>query len=118
MSANGTGLAASELTPQLPGPPLPANVTPPVITGLAYVGQTLIATTGTWDGSPTTYAYAWRRCDPILSACTVVGANLSTYALTNADVGLRFEVAVTASNAGGATTAVSAPTAVVTPPPY
>ena len=118
MSANGTDVAASELTPQLPGAPLPANVTPPVITGLAQIGQTLIATTGTWSGSPTTYAYAWRRCDATLTACTLVGANLSTYALTSADGGLRFEVAVTASNGAGTTTAVSAPTAAVTPPPY
>lgn len=117
-SANGSDVAASDLTSEVPGAPLPANVTLPLITGLAQIGQTLIATTGTWNGSPTTYAYSWRRCDAILSACSVLGANLSTYTLTTADGGWRFEVAVTASNDAGATTAVSAPTAAVTPPPY
>jgi hypothetical protein len=101
MSANGSDVAASELTAQLPGAPLPANVTPPVISGPAQVGQMLIATTGTWSGTPTTYAYAWRRCDDSLAFCTIVGANLSTYTPTSADGGSRIEVAVTASNGAG-----------------
>jgi len=99
----------------------PKNTSPPAITGIPKVGQTLTATAGSWSGSPTSFAYQWQRCNIDAVVCSdVVGATGTTYALHLADLGFRMRVVVTAKNAKGSATAASAPTAVVapaTPPP-
>jgi len=99
-------------------PPL-ANTSAPVITGSAEQGQTLTASSGSWSGSPSSYAYRWDRCNPSNGSCqAVAGATSSTYTLGLADVGSRMRVLVTASNSSGSrVTAYSAPTATVAPPP-
>jgi hypothetical protein len=75
------------------------------------VGKTLSATTGAWTGNPTSYAYAWQRCnDPMTTCTTVIGATGSTYKVGPTDRGYRLRVQVTATNAGGSASAVSAPT--------
>ena len=95
----------------------PANTSLPVISGSTISGQLLSASTGVWSGSPTGYAYEWRRCNTTGAACTAIGgASGSGYTLVSADVGSTIRVAVTASNSAGSTTAVSAQTAVVTSP--
>ena len=94
-------------------PTAPVNTTAPSITGTAQEGRALTASPGTWSGEPTGYAYAWSRC---AAACVASGAGPS-YTLTAADVGATVRVAVTATNAQGSSTAVSAPTAVVTAAP-
>ena len=92
----------------------PANTGLPVISGSAVNGQLLSASTGVWSGSPTGYAYEWRRCDATGAGCVAIGgATASGYTLVSADVGATLRVAVTASNAAGNTTAVSAQTPVV-----
>jgi hypothetical protein len=92
----------------------PANTSPPVISGTAQDGQTLSASAGSWSGSPTSYAYQWQRCDSSGAGCAnVTGATASSYSAGSTDVGSTLRVAVTASNAGGSTTAQSAPSAVV-----
>ncbi len=40
----------------------PASSAPPAISGTPEVGRTLTASTGTWSGTPSSYAYRWRRC--------------------------------------------------------
>lgn len=101
-----------------PPPPPPANQTPPSVTGTAQAGQTLSATTGTWSGTPTSYAYQWQRCDASGEACaSVTGATASSYVAQTADVGATLRVSVTASNSGGTSVAASAATAAVTPTP-
>ena len=95
----------------------PANTSLPVISGSTVSGQLLSASTGVWTGSPTSYAYEWRRCDATGAGCaTIAGATGTSYTLVSADIGSTLRVAVTASNAAGSTTAVSAQTAVVTSP--
>lgn len=95
----------------------PVNNTPPVITGVAAVDETLSASTGTWTGA-TDYAFAWLRCNEFGAACsTIAGAATSTYVLVAADAGSTIKVRVTASNVDGATEALSAQTALVTDDP-
>jgi polysaccharide biosynthesis protein PslG len=98
--------------PPLPSPP--ANTALPTISGTTVAGNTLTASTGTWSGSPTSYTYAWRRCDSAGANCaTISGATASTYALTSSDVNFTERVVVTATNSAGSASATSAQTAVV-----
>lgn len=102
----GSGQAASTAVPK--------NKTLPTISGTALVGQTLVATHGTWSGTPTSFHYAWSRCDTAGAACLAIsGATSKIYTVTATDVGHTIRVTVTARNASGATPATSAQTAIV-----
>jgi Right handed beta helix region len=107
------------LAPQEPPsspPSAPVNSTQPAIAGGATAGQTLSASSGTWTGAPTSYAYQWQDCDSLGSGCANVGgATSSSYTLAGGDIAHTVRVVVTASNAGGSTSASSAPTAIVLP---
>ena len=117
-ATNGFGPTPAVSAPTSPiaaAPGAPANTAPPSLAGTAAVGQTLTASAGTWTGNPSAFAYAWQRCGASGDPCVVItGATASTYVLTSADAGSTVRVAVTATNALGSATAVSAPTAVVT----
>jgi hypothetical protein len=89
-------------------PRAPANSAAPGIAGTPRDGETLTAATGTWTGNPT-FTYRWRRCAP---ACADAGTG-PTYLLTPDDVAATIRLRVTATNAGGSTTAESDPTAAV-----
>ncbi len=95
----------------------PRNTDRPIVSGTPRVGQTLTADEGSWTANPTAFAFQWQRCDAdnIVSCLNVVGATAKTYALHTADLGYRLRVRVRAQNAKGATTATSAPTAVIAP---
>jgi hypothetical protein len=117
---NGSAVATSAATAVVAPAPAPApTVAPastglPVVSGSALVGQSLSASTGSWSGSPTSYAYQWQRCNSSGGACAnVSGATTASYALSSSDLGFTLRDAVTASNSGGSATALSAPTAVV-----
>jgi len=95
----------------------PTNSVAPAISGTKSVGQTLTSSTGTWSGTPTSYAYQWKRADTSSgSYADISGANNSTYVLTSDDVSKFIKVGVIATNAAGsssqtlstATTAISA----------
>lgn len=99
----------------------PSNTSPPVITGFPAVGQTLTTSDGTWDGSPTSFAYEWLRCPasggtpPDFLDCAVIGgATSNSYAPVSGDVGFTLRSRVTATNADGQAHATSAATAAVT----
>lgn len=100
---------------QVAPPAAPTVVSPPAVSGAAQSGKTLSASTGSWSGSPTSYAYQWQRCDSAGSNCAAVaGATTTSYPVTSTDVGLTLRVGVIATNAGGSGSSASAPTAVVT----
>jgi len=99
---------------QIIAPQPPVSTGLPVISGSVVVGQVLSGSTGSWTGSPTSYAYEWRRCDATGAGCAAIaGATAASYTLAAADVGHTLRVAVTASNSAGSATAVSAATGVV-----
>jgi hypothetical protein len=122
-NAGGSTLATSAQTVVVfsPPPAAPVNTALPAVSGTATQGQTLNTSNGSWNGSPTSHAYAWQDCDSGGANCTnISGPSASSYTLTSGDVGHTIRSVVTATNAGGSTRASSAPTAVVsatTPPP-
>lgn len=69
----------------------------PTVTGTGKVGDTLTATNGTWTGSPTSYNYAWQRCNANGRICApIANATSSTYKTTSADAGHKLLVIVQA----------------------
>jgi hypothetical protein len=111
---NGAGATAAPSAPTavvVAAPPV--NATAPALTArFASRRVVLQATRGDWDGSPTlAYAYQWQRCDAAGESCTdVPGATTRSYSVPTGQNGT-LRVAVTASNAAGRATALSAPVA-------
>jgi predicted RNA-binding protein with TRAM domain len=97
---------------------LPANSVAPAFSGSVIAERTLTATNGTWNGAPPpTYTRQWKRCNTSGTGCVNIGgATHTTYVVTNADIGMRLKVVVTATNAAGSVTA-SRTTVVVRPVP-
>ncbi len=92
----------------------PRNTALPTISGTAREGQTLTATTGSWARGTTSTTITWLRCGD--TSCTDIGQG-ATRTLTADDVGKRMRAKVTATNAGGQSTATSEPTASVAAAP-
>lgn len=80
---------------------IPKILTAPAITGTAQVGQVLTVSTGTWSGSPISYAYQWAR-----NGADIAGATAGAYVLTVADAGA-ITCRVSATNASGTASALS-----------
>jgi GH25 family lysozyme M1 (1,4-beta-N-acetylmuramidase) len=122
-TAGGTAVANSPATLAVassgtPAPAAPAATTPPTIQGTAQVGQTLSALVGTWTGSPTAFAYQWRRCATNGAACAAIpGAGATSYMATPDDIGASLSLVVTATGKGGSRSATTPATAVVAPAP-
>ncbi len=94
----------------------PKNTAPPSA-GLATPLQAVPeqATAGTWTGEPV-YAYQWERCNASGGECAPIsGATSSAYTPTGTDIEHTLVVKVTAENAGGSTSTVSAVTGQVKP---
>ncbi|HEY3827776.1 MAG TPA: hypothetical protein VGL57_01140 [Solirubrobacteraceae bacterium] len=89
--------------PPPPGPPV--NTSSPAISGTPDVGETLSCSLGTWAGkTPQTYIYTWIR-----GGTVVVGpGSQSTYIPIAADQSYQLQCEVTATNASGSSTALSA----------
>jgi hypothetical protein len=92
-------------------PAPPANTGPPTISGTPWRGLALAASPGTWASPvPLSYRYEWKRCDNAGASCATVATGASNaYTLTDADVGLKIRVLVTAENPGGSASALSDP---------
>jgi hypothetical protein len=92
----------------------PINAGAPTLTGQASVGAQLNAGHGQWDGAPSGFDHRWLRCEADGTDCTpVAGATGTAYMLTAADAYHRMATDVTAENGSGASTARSAPSAIV-----
>lgn len=92
------------------------NTSRPTITGEARVGQELTASSGTWTGNPTSFAFQWQRCDVDSFTCVAVaGSTGRTYGVRLADLGFRLRIEVTARTADRSATATSLTTASVQP---
>jgi hypothetical protein len=83
----------------------PVNVVPPVITTDTDL---LYASSGLWIGSPSTYAYQWKR-----NGNPISGATHNSYLPLNADVNADINVTVTATNGAGSLSVDSAPLKVI-----
>ena len=97
----------------------PANTALPTISGAAKEGQTLTASTGSWNGTtPLSYAFQWQSCNSLGVGClNISGATSSTRLLGASEVGGTVRVAVTASNAAGSTAGTSEATGVIVESP-
>ncbi len=92
----------------------PVNNSLPTITGTAQQGHVLTVQSGSWSGANLVFSYQWKRCDAAGANCAHIGgATAQTYTLAGADVGATLRISVTATNSGGASKALSDPTAVV-----
>ncbi len=90
-----------------------ASSAPPAISGTAAQGQALVADEGAWTGAPTTFSYAWSRCDAAGTCTPIDGATAKSYTVAAEDAGFALQVAVTGANGLGSAQASSALTAVV-----
>jgi uncharacterized delta-60 repeat protein len=96
----------------LPAPQPPSNSQPPVISGTPTVGSTLSASTGTWSGDePISFSYQWLQ-----DGGPIAGATASSYIVSSADQGHQLAVEVTATNASGSASAISAAASVPAAP--
>ena len=97
----------------IPAPPTSLAI--PVITGTARTGETLTTSNGSWTGSPTSYAYQWKRSATSTGMYSdIASAASSTYVVTEFDVGYFIKASVTATNGlGTSSPALSAATSVV-----
>jgi hypothetical protein len=87
----------------------PINIEAPVIYGNPTVGMTINVSNGSWGGipEPSSYGYAWDRCQTSGSCTPIAGANASSYQVATADAGMRLRARVTATNSTGSTSATS-----------
>lgn len=103
---------------------LPTATGRPAISGSPEVGKQLTATTGGWEGSPATFAFQWFRCPATTTkagdttgCAAIAGATAQRYTTAGEDANRRELVRVTATNAAGSATEVSATSETIAPVP-
>jgi hypothetical protein len=103
--AAGGGSVASYTNPSA----APTDATLPGISGTDTDGSTLTASEGTWNNSPTSFAYQWEDCTTSgeTSCANISGATSSTYVLQTTDISSYVAVKVTATNSQGSASATS-----------
>gem|GEM_PF-599886 len=114
-SAGPSAPAATAVSAVVAVPAPPVNtVLPALSTTAPLTGTPLSTTNGTWTNSPTLYTYSWERCNTAGEACApIAGANSATYTPGAEDIAHTLRAQVTASNAGGPVSAMSAATTAV-----
>ncbi len=112
---NASGFATADSSTTAAAMGVPANSTPPSISGTPAQGQPLTASPGTWSNSPS-FSYVWQDC--LGSSCNAspTSTDSTSYTVTAADVagGFAIRVEVTGTNASGFATADSSTTGVAT----
>jgi len=86
------------------GTALPSNTTPPsiLIPSLLDIGQTVTASVGTWEGSPSSYTYEWQRsADDGATWGAIDGETFEAYQIASTDLGKQVRVAIRATNGAG-----------------
>jgi hypothetical protein len=92
----------------------PAETAQPALDGTFRRGATISTSNGSWSNNPTSFTYAWQRCDAAGAACaTIAGQTARTYRLQPADVGRTVRAIVTARNADGVGRANTKPSPVI-----
>jgi hypothetical protein len=95
---------------------VPANTSPPTLSGTAAVGESLADQPGSWSAQPTSFSYQWLRCDSEGTDCAgIPGATGQSYTVSSADVGSTIRVQETAKNLEGASVPASSSTSAVVP---
>ncbi|MFD0415680.1 Tat pathway signal protein [Streptomyces sp. NPDC127108] len=94
MSVHTGGMEFSRGTFTVTEPEL-SNTTAPKVTGTPAVGSKVTATTGTWTGAPSSYAYQWKA-----NGTAIEGATASSYKIPAAHLGKKLTVTVTARKPG------------------
>jgi hypothetical protein len=105
-NSSGTTSALSlPIVPLAAAPPgSPIAESPPVISGNAVQGQTVVCSQGTWLGA-SSYSYAWQR-----DGLNIAGQTSNRYTLTSSDVTQAITCSVVAGNtAGNSLPAISLP---------
>ncbi|MGH3133665.1 MAG: hypothetical protein ACRDNY_07995 [Gaiellaceae bacterium] len=115
-NADGEATVASNPTGIVVGPPVSTSL--PLVGGSALVGAVATVHPGGWTGrQPIRFSYSWLRCNTAGGECAVIaGATGRSYRLTSSDVNHRMRVNVTARNAVGSLTVISAESAIVSVP--
>ena len=116
INAEGAVNARSAPTAVVTPSAAPRNTARPTVAGEEKAGEELTAEEGSWTNAPTSYTYQWQRCDIDAIECgRITGATGKVYGVRNSDVGFRLRVEVTAKNANGSGSALSAPSGIVVP---
>ena len=76
---------------------VPTNTVPPAVTGDVELGETLTASTGTWDNNPTSYAYQWQYSADGATNWLDISGSGSTFVIG----AYYFRVGVVATNTAG-----------------
>jgi hypothetical protein len=104
-------------TPVVLGPG-PTNVVAPTIALPATapkVGDSVVASVGSWTGTGNTYSFQWLSCKTPTSDCKdLAGSTSAFYTVSVGTYGRYLRVTVTASNSSGTSSAESSSTAAVT----
>jgi hypothetical protein len=98
----GTAFGRRSVSGLAPPTEAPVNVGAPAITGTPETGSTVTVSSGSWQNSPTSYAYQWKR-----AGANIAGATTNSYVLQVADEGQAVKCTVTATNGIGSTPADS-----------
>lgn len=105
----GGSTTASSSTAAAVTPLPPVQQSAPAISGFSQVGQPLSVSVGAWSNNPSAYAYQWQLCNSSGGNCTPIsGATSSTYTPVSSQATSTLRVLVSASNAGGASSATTA----------